>query len=291
MSSDYYRVLGISRRATLAEIKQAYRRLAKKYHPDVSQEVDSEYHFKRINEAYDVLGNERRRSQYDREVRKHREKQVNFNAQQSAYTRRTSPFDTNVAPSRAGHQQTSNSAKRRKPVWGSIFGKKPKDQHVKIRLNLEDALGTPKKRVRLPDGEQLYVKIPEGVTEGTKIRVAGKGTNEGDLYLTIGFNPHELFRIEEKDIYFDLNVAPWEAALGATLLVPTLKGNVPLKLPEGTQTGTRLRMAGHGLPGNRPGDQYISVHVHTPPIHSKNERILYEQMQEMFGEWSPRTHF
>lgn len=290
MSRDYYRVLGVSQRASLVEIKQAYRRLAKKYHPDVSQETDSEYHFKQVNEAYDVLGNELRRARYDREVRQQRENQAKFNAQQ------TSPFSA-AASSRANgnargnHQSIPNASKRRKPVWGSIFGKKPKDQHVKIRLDLEDALGTPKKRVRLPDGKQLYVKIPEGVTEGTKIRVTGKGAYGGDLYLTIGFNSHDLFRVEEKDIHLELDIAPWEAALGATLVVPTLKGNVPLKLPEGTQTGTRLRMAGHGLPGSRPGDQYILVHIHTPPISSENERVLYEQMQKVFGEWSPRTHF
>jgi curved DNA-binding protein len=295
MSRDYYRVLGVSERASLVEIKQAYRRLAKKYHPDVSQEADSEYHFKLVNEAYDVLGNEIRRTRYDREVRQKRNHNVNFNTQQTANGRQASRFGSVGTTGRGGinsqHSPNVSNAKKRKQVWGSIFGKKPKDQHVKIRLDLEDALGTPKKRVRLPDGQQLYVKIPEGITEGTKIRVSGKGVSGGDLYLTIGFNSHEHFRAEGKDIHANLNITPWEAALGATLLVPTLKGSVPLKLPEGTQAGTRLRMAGHGLPGSRPGDQYISVHIHTPPISSESERVVYEQMQNVFGEWSPRTHF
>lgn len=330
MKKNYYRVLGVDTQASPVDIKQAYRRLAKKYHPDVSKEPDAEVQFKLLNEAYEVLGDMQKKVHYDRQFKTtYQSSKSNFHYrpayrgdfdpefhdfdsqqtqkadhyQQQAHTdhqteHHSNPHNTSYYEE--SNTQTNNSGSSmldpqpippswwQRSVW-PLFKKKPKHRYAKITLALEDVIGGVKKRIRLPDNEQLYVMIPEGVEEGKKIRIAGKGFNGGDLFLTVHFKPHPLFHLEGLDLYSDINISPWEAALGATIFVPTLKGTIPMQLAPNTQTGTKLRLKGYGLLSKKvKGDQYVTVAVHIPLANTPEERAVYTVMQNRFEGWHPR---
>ncbi|MGV6808323.1 MAG: DnaJ C-terminal domain-containing protein [bacterium] len=336
MKKDYYRVLGVDKQATSADIKQAYRRLAKKYHPDVSKEPDAEVQFKLLNEAYEVLGDMQKKAHYDRQFKTTYQSSKSstfhyrpayrgdfdpefhdFNSQptENYYYKQQAPTDHQTehhanthsktyyeepnaqTQSNNSHNTHSNSMLDPQPIppsWWKrsvwpLFKKKPKHRYAKITLALEDVIGGVKKRIRLPDNEQLYVMIPEGVEEGKKIRIAGKGFNGGDLFLTVHFKPHPLFHLEGRDIYSEINISPWEAALGATIVVPTLKGDIPMRLAPNTQTGTKLRLKGYGLLSKKTkGDQYVTVAIHIPLANTPEERAVYTVMQNRFKGWHPR---
>jgi curved DNA-binding protein len=297
---DYYKIMGLAKDATPDEIKRAYRRLARKYHPDVSKEPNAEAKFKELGEAYEVLKDPQKRAAYD---------QIGQNWQEGQ--RFTPPPDW-APDSGFGGGFSGARSSGFSDFFEALFGggfrpgedraayrefhSHGRDQHARIQIDLEDAyqggdhmisLNTPEIDA---DGHiiskirTLNVKIPKGVKAGQRIRLAEqgepgmKGGSRGDLYLEIEFKPHRLFRVKERDISLELPVAPWEAALGASVGVPTLGGKVELKIPAGSQTGKQLRLKGRGLPANPPGDQYVTLKIVTPPAETEAARKIYEQM-------------
>lgn len=295
---DYYKIMGLAREAPPEEIKRAYRKLARKYHPDVSKEANAETKFKELGEAYEVLKDPEKRAAYDRIGRNWREGQT-F----------TPPpgWHADYGKGFAGTQSSGFSdffealfGGGFSPHQGGVlyreFHSHGADQNARIQIDLEDAFkggvrlislnmpaidasGRPVSRVRT-----LNVKIPKGIKSGQRIRLAGQGmpgiqgSANGDLYLEIDFRQHRFFYAKERDIYIDLPVTPWEAALGATVSVPTLGGKVELKIPAGSQTGKQLRLKGRGLPGDPAGDQYATLKIVTPPAETDAAKKLYEQM-------------
>jgi len=295
---DYYKILGVERSAKQDEIKRAYKKLARKYHPDVSKEKDAEIRFKEINEAYHVLRDKDKRKAYDQLGSQWKQGQEfhpppgwegrtwggGFSAEDLGGF---SDFFAEIFGGRPGggfHYETRNVRMR------------GQDLHATIEITLEDAyqgvsrtlsLQAPdideKGRVQ-PRTRQLNVQIPKGVREGQHIRLAGQGGpgmgggQAGDLFLQVVFVPHPLFHADARDIFLELPITPWEAALGARLNIPTLGGRVEMHIPAGSQSGRKLRLKGRGLPGHPAGDQYIVLHIETPPANSPAARELYERM-------------
>ncbi|MCB1735502.1 MAG: DnaJ domain-containing protein [Gammaproteobacteria bacterium] len=317
---DYYQTLGVARDASADDIKKAYRKLARKYHPDVSKEADAESRFKELGEAYEVLKDPEKRTAYDQFGK-------DWKAGQDF---RPPPgwdagFEFRGPGAGAGGnfggdgfsdffeslfgQKFSGGAQ---PGFRGGFGgarntrRKGEDHHAKVMVSLEDAYtgATRQISLRLPHSDAsgrvaaqertLNVKIPAGVTEGQRIRLGGQGAPSmnggaaGDLYLEIAFKPNPRFRAEGRDIYHELPVTPWEAALGQKVPVPTLGGELSLKLPEGAQSGQKLRLKAKGLPGTTPGDQYVILKMVTPPADNPTKRKIYEHMAEAMS-FDPRA--
>lgn len=298
---DYYKILGVDESASAQELKAAYRRLARKYHPDVSKEPDTDERFKEIGEAYEVLKDPDKRAEYDQlRARGARRPDGGFEP----------PPDW---ASRAGFGQggfTGADASQFSDFFDAMFGggrqtrgqswyaMRGDDIHHKLPIFLEEAFSGAEKTISLrapevdPQGRvqqrqrSLKVKIPSGVTEGQHIRLRGQGApgqgggEPGDLYLEIQIAPHPVYSIEGRDLSMDLPVTPWEAALGATVTVPTLAGRVQLKVPQGTHSGKRLRLRGKGLPGKQPGDLYVTVQVKMPPAQTERSKELFRQLAE-----------
>lgn len=243
---DYYKLLGLERNATQDEIKRAYRKAARQYHPDVSREADAETRFKDIGAAYEVLKDPARRAAYD-----------GYSAQ----------------------RQASGVGFEFDELFESLFGQAGGADLLPLVLSLDDAYRGGRRTVTYA-ARTLTVQIPPGITAGQRIRLSGQGAGGSDLYLEIAFAPHPLFRVEQRDIHLDLPITPWEAALGATVPVPTLGGRVELKLPAGSQTGRRLRLKGRGLPGEPPGDQYVTLKIMTPAAATPAAQALYQRMAQ-----------
>jgi curved DNA-binding protein len=292
---DYYKILGVERDTSQADLKKSYRKLARKYHPDVSKEPNAEERFKEVNEAYEVLGDEEKRSQYDTLGANWKNGQ-NFNpppgweggfdfSQFNSGGRGSSTssgfsdfFDSMFGGGfqQSGHQQGFN---QRRP--------KPPAEVLSLYVDLEDVYAGNTKRVRLPDGSSVEVKIPKGIDEGKKIRLSGKASTGGDLHLQIQLKKHPRFRREGKDIYLDLPIAPWEAALGASATIDTLAGQLKLTIPANSTSGKKMRIKGRGLPGVLSGDQFVVLQIATPPANSEIEIEFYEDMKKKF-DWKPR---
>lgn len=311
---DYYKILGLSRDASQDDIKRAYRRLARKYHPDVSKESDAEDRFKEISEAYEVLKDPEKRAAYD-ELGTRRQDGEEF----------TPPPGWNAGFEFSGGGFTEADARHFSDFFESLFGAgspfgnvhaggagggfamRGEDHHARVQIDLEDAYqgATRSLQLRVPEYDQrgrlhertrnLNVRIPPGVQEGQRIRLAGQGSPgsgdapAGDLYLEVTFRPHRLFKASGKDVYLTLPLTPWEAALGTRVKVPTLGGAVDLKIPKDTQSGARLRLKGRGLPGKTPGDQYAIAQVVAPAPETEAQENLYRQMAEEIP-FNPRAH-
>ncbi|MDR3477391.1 MAG: DnaJ C-terminal domain-containing protein [Gammaproteobacteria bacterium] len=303
---DYYKIMGLSRNATASDIKTAYRKLARKYHPDVSKEANAEAKFKEVGEAYEVLKDEQKRAAYD---------QLGANWQAGQDFRAPPGWDyANHAGAGAGRARAESDAGfgSASDFFESLFGgglggrhrreqsMPGEDLHGKIQITLEDAFNGVVRQMQIPITEYdqngrpntttktLNVKIPKGVKAGQQIRLSGQGGTgigsgkKGDLYLEIDIAKHPLFEVMDKDIICHLPVTPWEAALGATVTVPTLAGKVELKIPASSQTGQKLRLKGRGMPGTTPGDQYAILKIVIEQPTTENAKALYEKMaQEM----------
>lgn len=290
---DYYHIMGVTKDASDKEIKAAYRRLARKYHPDISKEKDAEERFKEIGEAYEVLKDPKKRRVYDAYGHGKQE--------QSQYQGAESPGQNQWQWQDAGQSQHFDE-----DFFESLFGKRRghargysgSDFQAHLNISLEDAYNGAVKEIQLPTDtgvETLKVKIPKGVVSGQKIRLQGKGGagfgggKSGDLYISINIDKHNLFDLKGHDIYLTLPVAPWEAALGATVKVPTLGGKVELKIPRGSQGGQTMRLKGRGLPGKSPGSQYVILKIVTPLANTPKAVELYEQMAKDMA-FNPREN-
>lgn len=310
MSQDYYASLGVSRSASDAEIKKAYRKMAAKYHPD--KPTGDETKFKEISEAYETLSDSEKRAMYDQ-----------FGADYEQ--RQAGGFG-------GGYQQGAGGfggAEDYSDIFSSMFGggggfsgqqhggaggfgqqqaqpRKGEDQTVAVMITLEEAIEGTERTINVQTGnarsssssydtQPIKVRIPAGMTQGKKVRVKGKGYSgfnggpNGDVIIEVNLQKHPLFRVEESDVYLDLPITPWEAALGAKVEIPTLKGKIKMGIAAGTQSGTKLRIKGRGL-GKTPGNQYVIVQIHTPPAETDEQKAFYKQMEEKMP-FNPRVHF
>ena len=293
---DYYDILGVKPEASDAEIKSAYRKLARKFHPDVSKESAAEEKFKAANEAYEALKDPAKRRAYDQ-------------LRASGYK----PGDDFHPPPHFGDGANFNAADLGgegdfSDFFESLFGRggprggrssgprRGRDVQARIEIPLQTAYSGSRERFTLRDGgaeRTLEVKIPAGILPGQQIRLAGQGSPgsqnapAGDLLLEVGIRDDEHFRLDGRDVHLTLPVAPWEAALGASVTVPTLGGHVELKIPAGSGSGKRMRLRGRGMPGRTPGDQFVTLEIQTPAAETEAQRKLYEQMATSF-DFDPR---
>lgn len=304
---DYYKILGVERNADEAEIKKAYRRLARKYHPDVSKESDAEARFKELGEAYEVLKDKEKRQAYDQlganwkagqEFRpppgwEHADfggfSSQGFQGGASGF----SDFFESIFGGGFAQQGGGAHGFNAQGFRGQGFQQPGQDQTASIDVSVQDAFNGATRSIRLSNGKSLQVKIPKGIISGKKIRLTGQGSPginggpSGDLYLEVTVVNDERFEVKGKDIYINLNIAPWEAALGEKVPVTTLSGNVELKIPAGSQSGRKMRLTGKGLPGSPAGDLYVRLNIATPPANSEAEKELYESMKQTF-KFNPR---
>jgi curved DNA-binding protein len=294
---DYYKVMGVARDATDAQIKQAYRKLARKYHPDVSKEKDAEARFKEVGEAYEVLKSPEKRAAYDQLGKDYRPGQ-DF--------RPPPNWDSGFEFSGAGGGDESYSdffdalfgaqARAGRERGGGTHAGRGEDHHAKVLLDLQASLsgGTRSFTLRMPEIDAegrlvskertLNVQVPKGILAGQQIRLAGQGArghgNEppGDLFIEVEFQPHPLYRIDGRDLYLELPVAPWEAALGASVKTPTPGGVVDLKIPPGSHAGSKLRLKGRGIPAAQPGDFFVLLQIVLPPATDEKARAAFAAM-------------
>lgn len=312
---DYYHILGVDEDAEPAAIKRAYRKLARKYHPDVSTAADAEQRFKEVSEAYEVLKDPQKRAEYD-QLRRYGTQTAGGGFQPPPDWEAAGGFEH--AFSGADAQEFSDffeaifggggMGQRRSGARGRRggFGLRGEDLHHRLALFLEEAYAGAEKSItlRVPEVDAhgrvvhrertLNVKIPAGVVSGQKIRLQGQGGpgmgggEPGDLYLEIAIAPHPHYKVEGKDIYGELPIAPWEAALGATVPVKTLGGSVNLKIPKGAQAGQKLRLKGRGLPGKPAGDHYVVLRVVMPRTLSPRARELFAELEKE-AAFDPRS--
>jgi curved DNA-binding protein len=310
---DYYDVLGIKRDATQDEIKRAYRKMARKFHPDVSKEKDAEERFKEVNEAYEVLKDPEKRVAYD-------QLGANWQAGQDFQP----PPDWDQGFEFHGGGYTDSSSADFSEFFENMFGRggfsrgfegahqqgysaQGNDTHAKIVIDLEDAYHGASRILTLKHTEldadgrpylkerTLNVKIPKGIQQGQSIRLQGQGEpgrgkgKAGNLYLEVSFSPHSTYKVEGKDVYIDLPIAPWEAALGATINVPTPGGEVSMKVPKGSGSGKKLRLKGRGIPAKTAGDLYVVLQIEAPPANTEQARKAYEELKRAC-DFNPRSH-
>lgn len=281
---DYYQILNVESSASDEEIKKSYRRLARKYHPDVSKEKGAEEKFKAINEAYEVLKDKDKRTQYD---------QLKATGYRPGDDFRPPPGSGAGA---GGFQYDFNDmggAGGFSDFFESLFGagRRPQQQQqtptgsrVKLSIPLERAYSGGKQKIRIGK-RTLEVNIPVGIKPGQSIRLAGQGENNGDLMIEIDYKEHPEFELDGLNILYTLTLMPWQAALGANISVPTLGGMVELKVPANSDTGKRLRLKGRGMPAkSSKGDQLVEIEISAPSVKNEQQRTLYEQMAEVFKE-------
>ena len=309
---DYYETMGVKRDATQDEIKRAYRKLARKYHPDVSKEKDAEKHFKDVGEAYEVLKDPEKRAAYDQLGSQWQNGQdfspppgwdSGFEFSGGGYTEANSAHFSDFFEDLFGRQNAQGFA----GAGGQHgFHMQGEDHHAKVMVKLEDAYQGAERAITLqvPQVDEsghvitksrtLNVKIPKGITRGQRIRLRGQGSlgtgqgKAGDLYLEIDFEPHAYFRVENRDIYLDLPITPWEAALGATVSIPTPGGTVEMKIPAGSQSGNKLRLKGRGLPAKLIGDQFVTLLIETPKAETEAAKEIYRQLEQEMN-FNPRS--
>jgi curved DNA-binding protein len=310
---DYYKTLGVEKTADADAVKKAFRKLARKHHPDVSKEPDAAARMSDINEAYAVLSDPEKRAAYDN-VGQGRQAGQDFDP----------PPDWNAGFEFSGRGDEGRSTQDFSDFFENLFGRagaarggfargggaqesmRGEDHHARIVIDLADAYLGSKRSItlrgsRLDDAghvvtedRTIEVQIPKGVKEGQLIRLAGQGSAGygggpgGDLFLEVHFSTDPRFRVVERDVHQTVPVAPWEAALGATIEVTTPSGKVEVRVPASSQTGRKLRLKGRGIPAATPGDLYLELQVVLPPAHTEKAREIYETMaREM--KFDPRA--
>jgi curved DNA-binding protein len=314
---DYYEVLGVPRDASEEDIRRAYRKLARQYHPDVNKDPGAEDRFKELSEAYEVLRDPEKRQRYDQLGPNWKAGQDVSGAQgdQGFEGFDRGGFDdvrvdfggsgfgggfgggdfSDFFESMFGAGRRGGSAGGRRARGSNGFSSRGTDQEATLELSLQEAAAGGRKRISLGDGRDYEVEIPRGVRDGQRIRLAGEGSPgpgggpTGDLFLRVRIRPDPRFRVEGRDLYVDLPVAPWEAALGASADVPTLTGSSRVKVPAGSSCGRRLRLRGQGMPGPRDeqGDLYATVQIKVPKRLSTDEREAFERLAEV-SNFDPR---
>lgn len=301
MARDFYEVLGVSRGASQEEVQEAYRKLARRYHPDVNSSPEAEDRFKELNEAYSVLSDPKTRTRYDRfgedfrKVPEDYEERVDAGVGGGGFGGWTTPGGggTRVRYGR-GFGGYEGGGVDFEDLFGSIFGAggpvPGADQEAELPLTIEEAYRGGRRTITLggPSGERNYeVNVPRGVTDGQRIRLAGEGGSgsgnapAGDLYLRVRIKPHPRFRLEGRNVHVTLPVTPWEAALGATVPVPAPGGGTAkVTVPAGSSSGRRLRLRGEGMPNPRgtDGDLYAELRIMVPSRLSDRERELFEEL-------------
>ncbi|MCB1645872.1 MAG: DnaJ domain-containing protein [Pseudomonadales bacterium] len=302
---DYYKILGIEPNASQDEIKRSFKKLARKYHPDVSNEPDAQARFQEVSEAYEVLKDKDKRAEYDQL----KDYLANGGAQSDqGFQFRQHQFGPgagfeDILNTIFGGQGFGGDGFRGQDFgargFGNSFGhgqsQPSADLHHNLDITLEEARhgGQRQLRLRTTQGEKtINVKIPAGITQGKELRLKGQGdkqsgTRQGDLYLRINILPHQQFRLDGNHVEYTLPVSPWEAALGESLEVPTLDGRVRMKIPAGSQTGNRLRLKNKGL--GKDGDQYVVLRIVNPEISSDEQRAAFEKLKETFATFSARS--
>lgn len=289
---DYYDTLGVEPGASEADIKTAYRRLARKYHPDVSKEADAEERFKAISEAYEALRDPAKRSAYDQLRARGYRPGDEVQPPHGGFGGGEGPdFDEIFAGGAGGGFSDFFEelfGRRRGAYRGAQGPQAPRgDTRARLAVPLEVVYHGRSVRISV-NGKSLDVNVPRGIRPGQVIRLKGQGTH-GDLLLEIEYAAHPDFEADGADIIHVLPVAPWEAALGATVSAPTLGGPVELKIPPGSEAGRRLRLRGRGLPGTRgapPGDQIVELEVLAPKAATEAQREAYRQLERAFGsDW------
>jgi len=305
---DYYQILGVNRDAAQADIKKAFRKLARKFHPDVSKEVDAEARMKELNEANAVLSDTEKRAAYD---------QLGQNYRPGEEFQPPPNWDAGFEFSGANNADFSDlfsqlfgkmgtGEKRGREGDNRSFHSRGEDHHAKIMLDLEDAfLGATRQiSLRTPNVDAqghvglithtLNVKIPKGVYEGQIMRLVGKGSpgvgdgKPGDLLLELHINPHPRFRVDGCNLYIKLPVTPWEAVLGAMVPVNLFENDIRVRIPEGTQSGQQLRLRGKGIPSKTPGDLILDLQVVLPSATTQKAREIYESMARELA-FNPRN--
>ncbi|SNX29323.1 curved DNA-binding protein [Polynucleobacter meluiroseus] len=318
---DYYETLGVARSATEAEIKSAYRKLARKYHPDVNKEAGAEDQFKELGEAYAVLKDTEKRAAYDRMGANWKNGQdftppPNWN---EGFEYSDNSFGGGHAGFGGGFEGDQSE------FFESLFGRgrqrqggragshqgmnfKGQDHHAKILIDLADAYNGAKRTISLhmpaqdesghvvTQERKLDVSIPKGIKAGQSLRLSGQGApgmgagGPGDLYLEIDFHPNPIYRVDGKDVYLDLPLAPWEVALGTSVNVPTPAGStLELTIPAGTMAGRKMRLKGKGIPSAEPGDLYVVPTIALPAADSESQKEAYQAFEKAF-DFHPRTH-
>ncbi|WP_166264027.1 DnaJ C-terminal domain-containing protein [Marinobacter caseinilyticus] len=313
---DYYATLGVSESSSPEEIKKAYRKLARKYHPDISKETGAEAKFKDVGEAYEVLKDPEKREEYD-QIRSYGQRRDGSfepppgwesasNFSRGGYTEadagQFSDFFESIFGGRARHGHHRQGA-----GFGRTMHMRGGDVHARLALFLEEAYNGCEKKIQFdvtePDAaggmklrhKTLNVKIPAGMTSGQHIRLKGQGSPgiggapAGDLFIEIELAPHPLFALDGRNLVLTLPVAPWEAALGASIKVPTLGSAVTVKIPKGSSSGQKLRLKGKGLQGKTPGDLMVILQVAQPKHHSEKAEELYRQLAKVESSFNPRS--
>lgn len=311
---EYYQTLGVAQTASADEIKKAYRTLARKYHPDVSKETDASARMAEVNEAYAVLSDPEKRAAFDK-LAQRRQAGQDFQPPPGW----NEGFDFSDAGSPAGNDGDFSEffnalfgrAARARRGAGAQTQMRGGDHHARISIDLADAYHGATRALALREARLdesghvvsaervLDVRIPKGVKEGQSIRLRGQGSPglnggpAGDLYLEIEFEPDARYRIEGRDVTQTVPVAPWEAALGASIEVPTPSGQVEVNLPAGSNNGRKLRLKGRGIPGasgTEAGDLYLELELALPPANSEKARELYQTMAREMSSFNPRAH-
>ncbi|MBU3613131.1 DnaJ C-terminal domain-containing protein [Polynucleobacter sp. MG-27-Goln-C1] len=319
---DYYETLGVARGATEAEIKAAYRKLARKYHPDVNKEAGAEEQFKAVGEAYSVLKDTEKRAAYDRMGANWKNGQDftpppnwnegfeysdgNFGGGHGGFGNGYEGDQSEFFESLFGRGRHRQGGRGGNPRQGMDF--KGQDHHAKILIDLADAYNGAKRTIALhmptqdanghvsTQERKLDVSIPKGIKAGQNLRLAGQGGPgmgsgaAGDLYLEIDFHPNPIYRVDGKDVYLDLPLAPWEAALGTTVNIPTPAGStLELKIPAGIATGRKMRLKEKGIPSKEAGDLYVVPNIVLPGADTDAQKEAYQSLEKAF-DFNPRTH-
>ncbi len=291
---DYYATLGVEPSAGDAEIKTAYRRLARKYHPDVSKEAGAEEKFKAVNEAYEALRDPQKRAAYDQLKAQGYRPGEEFHTPPGYGGGQGFDFEEVFGGGAGGggfsdffeslFARQRGGAGRASGFGGAGAGpQQTRDTRAKLSVPLEAAYNGDSLRITV-NGKQLDVRVPKGIRPGQVIRLGGQGTNGGNLLLEVEYAAHPQFEVDGRNILYTLDVTPWQAALGTSISVPTLGGAVELKVPAGSDAGRKLRLRGRGLPGNPDGDQIVEIEIVAPVPTDEAQKKAYRNLAKAFGE-------